>query len=45
MPAAHWSRIRGCAHNGTATGDSELNPGALTPAIVPMWVTSWRMIL
>jgi hypothetical protein len=29
---------RGCAHNGTATGDSWLNPGVLPPAAVPMWL-------
>lgn len=29
---------RGCAHNGTATGDSGLSPGALPPAVVPMWI-------
>jgi GNAT superfamily N-acetyltransferase len=28
---------RGCAHNGTATGDSGLNPGVLPPAAVSMW--------
>jgi hypothetical protein len=32
------SRTRGSAHKGTATGDRELNPGALPPAVVPMWV-------
>src|SRR6516165_3866540 len=35
---SRWDRWRGSAHNGTATGDSELNPGALPPAVVPMWV-------
>jgi len=28
---------RGCAHNGTATGDSGLSPRVLAPAAVPMW--------
>jgi len=31
------ARFRGCAHNGTATGDSGLSPGVLPPAAVPMW--------
>jgi hypothetical protein len=37
-PERVGGRGRGSAHNGTATGDSELNPGALPPAVVPMWV-------
>jgi len=32
------ARFRGCAHNGTATGDSGLSPGVLPPAAVPMWL-------
>jgi transposase len=28
---------RGSAHNGTATGDSGLNPVALPPTVAPMW--------
>jgi hypothetical protein len=29
--------VLGLTHNGTATGDSELNPAALPPTVVPMW--------
>jgi uncharacterized membrane protein len=36
---------RGLTHNGTATGDSELNPAALPPTVVPMWVDHVHMIL
>ena len=31
------SDVLGLTHNGTATGDSELNPQALPPTVVPMW--------
>jgi hypothetical protein len=38
-------RGRGLAHNGTATGDSELNPAALPPTVVRMWVGHGRIDL
>ena len=32
--------VRPDTHNGTATGDSGLNPVALPPTVAPMWVSS-----
>jgi hypothetical protein len=36
---------RGCSHNGTAMGDSGLNPVALPPMVAPMWGDHQRMFL
>jgi hypothetical protein len=36
IPGLRAAAVRGSAHNGTATGDSQLSPGALPPAVVPM---------
>ena len=36
-PAGPRAMCWGLTRNGTATGDSELNPAALPPTVVPMW--------
>ena len=39
------NRYRGLADNGTAAGDSELNPAALPPTAVRMWSDHGRIDL